>query len=227
MRHIAILIDGGYFLKRLPAFAQNDEQINVEFTQNQIQTLIFNHLKSISNHVESAKIWQSLYRSFYYDSAPYLKRGHQPISKLAIDYSKTEEAKLRLELFEELRRMPNMAVRLGELQKGDWQLKPAVLKSLLKRERNFVDLTDEDYQMEFRQKAVDMRIGMDMTAMVLKKQVDTIVLVTGDADFVPVAKLARREGARVVLDPLWRSVSDSLYEHIDELRSGLPNPRNE
>jgi uncharacterized LabA/DUF88 family protein len=39
-----------------------------------------------------------------------------------------------------------------------------------------------------------MRIGLDIASMTLKHQVDTLVLVTGDSDFVPAAKLARREG---------------------------------
>jgi uncharacterized LabA/DUF88 family protein len=38
-----------------------------------------------------------------------------------------------------------------------------------------------------------------------------LVLVTGDSDFVPAAKLARREGVEFLLDPLWQQVSDELY----------------
>lgn len=50
-----------------------------------------------------------------------------------------------------------------------------------------------------------MRIGIDIASITLKKQAGTIKLVAGDADFVPAAKLARREGVRVMLDPLWRN----------------------
>jgi len=49
-------------------------------------------------------------------------------------------------------------------------------------------------------------------------------LIAGDSDFVPAAKLARREGLQFILDPLWQSVNDDLYEHIDGLQSGLPRP---
>jgi uncharacterized LabA/DUF88 family protein len=78
--------------------------------------------------------------------------------------------------------------------------------------------------LELRQKGVDMRIGLDISTLTLKRQVDTIVLVAGDSDFVPAAKLARREGVTFILDPLWQSVNDDLYEHIDGLQSGLPRP---
>ena len=65
-----------------------------------------------------------------------------------------------------------------------------------------------------------------MASLCLKKQADVIVLVAGDSDFVPAAKLARREGVRIILDPLWQNVSDSLFEHIDGLYSGVARPSN-
>ena len=70
-----------------------------------------------------------------------------------------------------------------------------------------------------------MRIGLDIASIALKRQAETIVLVSGDADFVPAAKLARREGVQFVLDALWRSVSPDLLEHIDGLRSGFSRPQ--
>jgi uncharacterized LabA/DUF88 family protein len=70
-----------------------------------------------------------------------------------------------------------------------------------------------------------MRIGVDITSISLKKQADTIILVAGDSDFVPAAKLARREGVRIILDPLWRSVDKELFEHIDLLGSGFDAPK--
>ena len=51
-------------------------------------------------------------------------------------------------------------------------------------------------------------------------------LVAGDSDFVPAAKLARREGIEFILDPLWQKVNADLFEHIDGLPSGLPKPGN-
>ncbi len=48
--------------------------------------------------------------------------------------------------------------------------------------------------------------------------------VAGDSDFVPAAKLARREGIEFILDPLWQQVNADLFEHIDGLQSGLKKP---
>ena len=60
--------------------------------------------------------------------------------------------------------------------------------------------------------------------MTLKRQVDTIVLVTGDSDFIPAAKIARREGVEFILDPMWQSVEDELQEHVDGIASGFDRP---
>ncbi|MDD0813817.1 NYN domain-containing protein [Curvibacter sp. HBC28] len=81
-----------------------------------------------------------------------------------------------------------------------------------------------DVALGLRQKGVDMRIAIDIASLTLKKQAGTIVLVAGDSDFVPAAKLARREGMEFILDPLWQSINDDLFEHIDALQSGLKPP---
>ena len=69
-----------------------------------------------------------------------------------------------------------------------------------------------------------MRIGLDISSLTYKKQVDQIVLIAGDADFVPAAKMARREGIDFILDPMWKEISDELHEHIDGLKSTCPRP---
>lgn len=83
------------------------------------------------------------------------------------------------------------------------------------------DLTENDVQFDFSQKMVDMKIGLDIASITLKKQVEQIVLVAGDSDFVPAAKLARREGIDFLLDPMWNPIKPHLFEHIDGLHSTL------
>jgi uncharacterized LabA/DUF88 family protein len=69
-----------------------------------------------------------------------------------------------------------------------------------------------------------MKLGVDVATLALKRLVNRIVLIAGDADFVPAAKFARREGIDFVLDPMWNSVPPSLFEHIDGLTSKCPRP---
>ena len=122
-----------------------------------------------------------------------------------------------------------MALRRGEVRKElhrSWVLRADAQKALLSGQRAVADLTDEDFTFAVRQKGVDMRIGLDIASLAHKRQADTIILVAGDSDFVPAAKLARREGVRFVLDPLWQDIPADLNEHIDGLTSGFPRPRS-
>lgn len=64
-----------------------------------------------------------------------------------------------------------------------------------------------------------MRIGLDIASLAYKKQVDQIILLAGDSDFVPAAKLARREGIDFILDPMEATIPKDLFEHIDGLKS--------
>jgi uncharacterized LabA/DUF88 family protein len=47
-----------------------------------------------------------------------------------------------------------------------------------------------------------MKIGLDIASMSYKKQVNKIILISGESDFVPAAKLARREGIEFILDSM-------------------------
>ncbi|WP_156550102.1 NYN domain-containing protein, partial [Gallibacterium salpingitidis] len=69
------------------------------------------------------------------------------------------------------------------------------------------------------QKGVDMKLGIDITSVVLKKLANKIILISGDSDFVPAAKLARVEGAHFILDAMGREVKGDLAEHIDGLKT--------
>ena len=85
------------------------------------------------------------------------------------------------------------------------------------------NITEDDFQISIKQKGVDMKIGLDIASLAYKKQVDQIVLIAGDSDFVPAAKLARREGIDFILDPMGKTINAELFEHIDGLRSYYKN----
>ena len=63
-----------------------------------------------------------------------------------------------------------------------------------------------------------MKIGLDVAWLATKRIVDRIILVTGDSDFVPAMKFARREGIQVVLVNMASFVKQELREHADEVR---------
>ena len=100
-----------------------------------------------------------------------------------------------------------------------YTLRPDVVKKVFNGSIQLSDIGEKDFMIQVDQKGVDMKIGLDIASMAYKKQVDQIVLISGDSDFVSAAKLARREGIDVVLDPLGAKIKEDLFEHIDGLRT--------
>ena len=171
-------------------------------------------------HVRNKNI---LYRIFYYDCIPLGKKAHNPVTHKAIDFSKTDEYKFRMELIEALKKKRKVALRMGTLKdNNEWMLRPRVVKGLLSGDKKIEDIEENDVYLSIRQKGIDMKIGVDIASLALKKFVDTIVLFSGDSDFVPAAKLARREGIDFILDPMQANVEPQLFEHIDGMESVTP-----
>lgn len=224
LRHLsptmtAVMVDAAFFLKRASHIFGHPTP---EQAAKRLHGMALDHL----NDSQSGQRTARLYRIFVYDAPPAAWKGHYPISKRAIDLSKSETAIWRKAFHEALRGMRKVALRLGEIptNKIRWELRPDVLKDLLNGKRNWQMLKDEDFKLNFRQKGVDMRLGIDIASIALKQQINQIVLVSGDADFVPAAKLARREGIDFILDPMWATIRPQLFEHIDGLRSVCPRP---
>jgi hypothetical protein len=107
----AILIDGGYFLRRFPrVFPQRNAQDAGEVARTAFR-LALDHLKD----ERLPGVRRDLYRIFFYDCPPLMKKAHQPITGKAIDFSRTPVALFRSALHEELKKLRKCALRLGHL----------------------------------------------------------------------------------------------------------------
>ncbi|GAB4178657.1 MAG: NYN domain-containing protein [Calditrichia bacterium] len=210
---VAVLIDGGFFLKRYNhCYGKNN---NPEKVANDLFTMCLSHVEN-----------DELYRIFYYDCPPLAKKAHNPISKELIDFSKSEIAQFKYLFFEELKKKRKLALRLGVLKdRGGWRIWSNRAKELYAGKIAFNEISAKDVYYDIVQKGVDIRIGIDIASLAFKKQVNKIILVSGDSDFVPAAKLARREGIDFVLDPMWQKIERKLFEHIDGLISKCPKPK--
>ncbi len=208
---IAILVDGGFYRRRAQAVfgaKAPAERANELF-------------RYCCKHVSDRHIKFNLYRVFYYDCPPMSKKVYHPLLKKTVDYGKTELYDWMNGFISELSTKRKVAIRLGELAdaQAGFQLKSDVLKRLCDGRISPSDLKEEDFFLSVMQKGVDMKIGVDIASLAYKKQVDKIVLISGDSDFVPAAKLARREGIDFVLDPMHAKIKPNLSEHIDGLCS--------
>lgn len=134
------------------------------------------------------------------------------------DFKKDPNYLFRKGLVDELKKQKKLALRLGTVRADkEWRIQDRVVQSLIKKERKFEDLTNDDFYYSVRQKGVDIKLGIDIATLSLGKLVDRIVLISGDSDFVPAAKLARVNGVEFVLDAMRNQVDPSLFEHIDGL----------
>lgn len=219
----AIFIDGAFFIKRVRHF-EPERMYDAKYMADLAFNMSMLHLSYKA--VGTTKTTDELYRVFFYDCPPLEKKLHNPITKQALDLSKSDEAIFRKSLHKELTKKRKFALRLGKLseQQTAWQIKPKIQQQLLKGHKAWEDLTGDDVSIHVIQKGVDMRIGLDIASVALKGQANKMVLISGDSDFVPASKLARREGVDFILDPMWQSISDDLFEHIDGLRSTYQKP---
>ena len=213
----AVLVDAGFFLNRFRALHGNQRPADAA---RSLHAMALEHLRDRQSGARTAR----LYRIFVYDARPSEWKGHTPLSKQAVDYGQSRVAQWRRAFHEELRGMRKVALRLGELPdtQAKWQLNSQSLKELCNNKKRWDDISDDDFHLDLRQKGVDMRLGLDVAALALKQQINCIVLVSGDSDFVPAAKLARREGIDFVLDSMGANIRPELFEHIDGRRSIKP-----
>ncbi|MBF0520579.1 MAG: NYN domain-containing protein [Nitrospirae bacterium] len=203
MPKVVFMIDGWFMRKRI----------------YELKSFLYDG-KNIRNYcLNLLKPNEEIYRIFYYDTKPLEKRGHNPVTKKAVDFSKTKVAEDQFKLFESIKRTPNFALRLGETvwENNSWAINDSKLKALLSQSITVGDLTEHDVKPIISQKAVDMKMGLDITLIAIKRLADKLIIITGDSDVVPVLKLARQEGMMVGLDCLGKNVRPVLKEHIDFL----------
>jgi uncharacterized LabA/DUF88 family protein len=212
----AVLIDGGFYQKRAH-FLWGPKS-----PHERAQELV----KYCIRHLKDEHEKRSLYRIFYYDCPPLSKKQFHPLTQRTVDLSKSDLYIWMTAFLNELRSKRKLALRLGQLAESqtNYILKPDVLKKLCRGVLNINTLKEEDFILDVTQKGVDMKVGLDISSLAYKKQVNQIVLISGDSDFIPAAKHARREGIDFILDPLWANIKPELQEHIDGLRTCCPRP---
>lgn len=216
LKHTAILVDGGFY-RRIAYSIFGDK--SAEERAAELDNYCWQHI--YDNNEDRV-----LYRIFYYDCMPSSKMVYHPMLKQTVNLAKSPIYTWMNTFASELKAKRKFALRFGTLSEDRlaYNLKNSALKKIYNGSLKFDDLTESDFELNIEQKGVDMKIGIDIASLAYKKQVDQIILISGDSDFVPAAKLARREGIDFILDPMRSHIRDDLFEHIDGIQTRVPPP---
>ena len=207
----AILVDGGFYRKRAnKLFGAKSPRERAEELHKYCMSLLTDEYEK-----------RNLYRIFYYDCPPSEKMVFHPKTRAVVNLKNSSEHNWMNEFIGELKKMRKVALRMGRLsdETAQYQLKNAVVNKLFCKEITVDDVVEDDFYLDVKQKGVDMRVGVDISSLVFKRQVQQIILIAGDSDFVPASKQARREGIDFILDPMKSHINDDLFEHIDGIKS--------
>ena len=216
MTTTAILVDGGFYLRRSKKFWGRKSPRE---RADELHDYCLKHITvKRDRKLETGE--RSLYRIFYYDCPP-LDKGavKQPWSAHNTVFSAANPSnKWTRDFHSKLSGKRKVAMRMGELnaKNAHYTLREESLKQLLSGTKDISQLGEQDFVLVgLKQTGVDMRIGLDVAVLGFSRLVDQIILVAGDSDFIPVAKAARKAGIDFIIDPMGNNLSSELIRQVD------------
>lgn len=190
---VSIFFDGGFFTKKFEERQKKFPQ--AADVQQEVDKIMAEMAKKTNGETNDI-----VFRVYYYDCKPFGEKVRDYTGKSEKDFSKSKIYKRMTEYLNGLCKLDKFAVRLGELSFDGWKQ----------------DLHNpKKWKPDFKQKGVDMKVGLDMALMALKHTSDKIVLVAGDSDFIAPIKFVRKEGLQVYLYSMGHKVKSRLVEHCD------------
>ncbi|MCK9524213.1 MAG: NYN domain-containing protein [Proteobacteria bacterium] len=198
-----VMIDGGFLVKKYKTATRK------HLEAEDVKKIANNILATYSLDGESHRI-------YYYDCPPNSEETLYPISKTKYSFGSTTAFKKRTEFINALKKEDFFSVREGVLAFKGWVLKDSCFD---KRSGQVIPsaLTDDCFKPNLQQKGVDTKIGLDIAWASYEKIAKNILLVTGDSDFVPAMKTARRNGVFVYLFTMNHGVRQDILLNADVL----------
>lgn len=192
---VNVLIDGGFFERKF--FEVNNKSATASDVVTEVNKVMQAVIAKTNGDTKDI-----LFRVFYYDCKPFGDKVWNYNKTKEIDFAISPKFISKTAFLKDLAMQDKFALRLGELSFDGWK---SDLHNPKKR------------KPDFKQKGVDMKVGLDMAAMATKHIIDKIVLIAGDSDFIAPIKFVRKEGIQVYLYPMGHKVKRNLIEHCDFL----------
>lgn len=186
---VNVLIDGG-FLEQ--ALKKQRKQLSIA----EVETIVNDTLSGLQAKIGTvANI--SLFRVLYYDSFPFEGKKKDPNGKM-IDFGASPIFSAKNKFLNEIAKQDRYGLRSGQLSFRGWRT-----------------VSKGKYLPIFQQKGVDMKCGLDIAVMSMKKVIDIIIIIAGDSDFIAPLKVARKEGVLVAIQSLGLPIKEELIKHSD------------
>lgn len=132
IRRVAVMIDGGFFLKRMKNWP-GIETRKPQSVKRAIVRMCKSHIRNLTGTEPVGSWLDHVYRMLFYDAHPYDGSSFNPVSRRQINFTKSEEAQFRRELFDLLRKERKLGLRLGTLKtERTWTPYDKQMKSMLK-----------------------------------------------------------------------------------------------
>lgn len=199
-----VMIDGGFLKKKFKtAFRRNIEAADVK--------------QIASNILSEYSLEDKSYRIYYYDCPPSAEESTLPISRKKYSFASTPGYKKGVDFITQLKQEDFFAVREGVLTFKGWKIKESCFNK--QGQKMLSQLTDSSFKPDLQQKGVDTKIGLDIAWASYERIAQNILLVTGDSDFAPAIKTARRNGIFVYLFTLNHGVRSDISLNADVLNT--------
>lgn len=199
-----LMIDGGFLKKKYKVALRKHIEVG--------------DVKQIANNIlKKCKLDGLSHRIYYYDCPPSAEKTSLPISGTPYSFGSTKGYQKGVAFINSLKREDFFSVREGMLSFKGWTLSSKCYDSSGKR--LIETLTDDHFKPNLQQKGVDTKIGLDIAWASYDKIAKNIILVTGDSDFTPAMKTARRNGIFVYLFTLNHGVRADILNNADVLNT--------
>jgi len=197
-----LMIDGGFLKKKYKQEFRN----HLEASDLEILS------KKLIEKATGKKAEEVSYRAYYYDCPPYGEKEEIPLSGgQEMDFSQGAAYGKLTGFLSDVKLLPYFAVREGFLSFEGWSLK----QKTYNKKTGSITVSSNDFKVSLKQKGVDTKIGLDIAWVSYEKVASRIILVTGDSDFTPAVKTARRNGIFVTLFSLHHGIKPNLKENVD------------
>jgi uncharacterized LabA/DUF88 family protein len=185
MAKLAVIVDGGFIRTKLQAVHSKKPDSNAIY-----QTITGVVEKNLPNY--------EIFRIFYYDSLAIdtdKKEYNHPLTGKKTSLLEGIDAVYSDKLYSELKKRDGLAFRYGELGFSGWRMKKQ--GEFMKKLKAKTEITEGDFCINIKQKGVDLKMGLDIAWISMKRIVDAILIISADSDLVPALKFARKEGLNV------------------------------